>query len=82
MEEKKWAIIECNVVRFYDKENIVFISLPQCGSSAFLTNHNIHNLFFKECCVISRSLKYISEVVVGIWPFFFFKGEHKSVVFI
>lgn len=36
---------------FYDKENIVFISLLQCGSPAFLINRNIHNLVFEKPCV-------------------------------
>lgn len=36
---------------FYDKDNIVFISLLRCGSPAFLKNRNIHNLILKECFV-------------------------------
>lgn len=77
IRRKKLAIIECNMLLVYGKENIVFILLPQCGSPAFLINCDNHNFAVKEHCVSSldlqhKTVKWLREFRLF---FFFFKGD-------
>lgn len=72
---KKLAIIECNMLWVYDKANIAFISLPQCGSPAFLINCDSHNLAVKERCVRSLDLQHKSVKRLREFSLFFAKVD-------
>lgn len=59
----------------------MFVSLPQCGSPAFLINCDNRKLVLKECCVSSLDLQHKSVKWLREFSHFFVKLDTTLLSF-